>query len=73
MNELNSVTRKAATVGAGLSAALLSSMASAQAATFDSAGIITNIGVYVAAGTLLIGTMIAAGWALHSLGLLKKK
>lgn len=77
MKNDNSVTRstlgsKAAAVGTGIAATAFSAMASAQTA-FDTTDIVADIGVYLAAGTLLIGTFIAAGWALHSLGLLKKK
>lgn len=77
MKNENSVTRgtlgsKVAAVGTGIAATAFSAMASAQA-SFDTAEIVGDIGVYLAAGLLLVGTFIAAGWAMHSLGLLKKK
>ena len=42
------------------------------AASFDTASIITDIGVYAAAAVLLVTTMIAARWGLKALGLLRR-
>lgn len=65
---------KTAQVATAVTALVISGAAAATpGGGFDSAPILADIATYLAAALLLIGTFIAAGWAIHSLGLLKRK
>lgn len=65
---------RTAQVATAVTALVLSGAAAATpGAGFDSAPILADIAVYLAAALLLVGTMIAAGWAISSLGLLKRR
>lgn len=68
-DKLNS---KATALAVGGTALVASSMASAQA-TFDTADVIADVGVYSAAALAIIAVIVLARWGLHATGLLRPR